>query len=243
MSSFKPPEPFIFAYPSKWEDWKKKFKRFRMAIKLDKKANLVQISQLICAMGDDAEKIFESFGLTEDDRLTFDQVMAKIDDYFNLKSNIVHERARFYERCQQPGETIDTYIRLLYELAAVAEVPSKEEAIRDKLIIGVLSKDLSEKLQLQADLTLHQAISQARQYEQVKSQLNEQKGATASLDAVDRPSQGRPLRGRGGSNRGGQFRGRGSFNSGGRGRGNPARGGQNRKNGEKFYASEGFFPI
>ena len=185
MPSFKPPEPFTFAYPSKWEDWKKKFKRFRVATELDKKANLVQISQLICVMGDNAEKIFESFGLTEVDRLTFDQVMAKFDDYFNLKRNIVHERARFYERCQQPGETIDTYIRSLYELAAVAEVPSKEEAIRDKLIIGGLSKDLREKLQLQADLTLQQAISQARQYEQVKSQLNEQKGATASLDAVD----------------------------------------------------------
>ena len=108
-------------------------------------------------MGDDAEKIFESFGLTEDDRLTFDQVMAKFDDYLNLKRNIVHERVQFYERCQQPGETIDTYIRSLCELAAVAEVPSKEEAIRDKLIIGVLSKDLSEKLQLQADLTICQA--------------------------------------------------------------------------------------
>ena len=226
MPSFKPPEPFSFAYPSTWSDWQKKFKRFRIATELDKKAELVQISQLICAMGDDAEKIYESFGLTEDANLTFDQVVMKFNNYFTLKRNIVHERARFYERCQQPGETIDTYIRSLYELAAVAEVPSKEEAIRGKLIIGVLSKELSEKLE--------QAISQARLYEQVKAQMNEQKGATANVDAVDRPPEGSPLRGgREGSNGGGQRRGRGSFRSGNRGRGGSTRGGHNHSQGGK----------
>uniref|UniRef100_A0AAV2L1E9 L1 transposable element RRM domain-containing protein n=1 Tax=Knipowitschia caucasica TaxID=637954 RepID=A0AAV2L1E9_KNICA len=73
------------------------------------------------------------------------------------------------ERTQRTGETAEGYIRTLHELAdtcAFGEV--KEENIRDRLVIGILDKDLSEKLQMMPDLTLNRAVELVRQSEQVK---------------------------------------------------------------------------
>ncbi|XP_025116120.1 uncharacterized protein K02A2.6-like [Pomacea canaliculata] len=133
-------------------------------------------------MGNDAERILTSFGLDARQRQEYDTVLEKFDEYFVPKRNIIHERARFHARNQKPDESIEEYIRDLYELAAKADVRDKDEAIRDRLVLGILDRDLSERLQLKADLTLQDAILQARQYEQVKAQLSDQR--RTNVDAV-----------------------------------------------------------
>ena len=71
-----------------------------------------------------------------------------------------------------------------------ANFPNREESIRDRLVLGVRDRELSEKLQLQANLTLKDAVQQARQFELVKHQLSEQRhDSSTSVDAVThRPS-------------------------------------------------------
>ena len=89
--------------------------------------------------------------------------------------NVIHERAVFHKRSQQVGETMEEYVRALYDLAETAGFPDKENTIRDRLVLGVLDSQLSEKLQLEADLTLHKAITMARQHELVKNQIQTQR--------------------------------------------------------------------
>ena len=86
----------------------------------------------------------------------------------------------FYSRSQQADETIESYVRKLYELSENAQFHDREESIRDRLVLGIRDRELSEKLQLQADLTVDQAIQQARQSELVKQQLNEQRHTSQS---------------------------------------------------------------
>ena len=64
MPKFNPHNNFNFQNHSEWPEWKNWFARFRLASKLNKEENQVQISSLIYAMGQMAEKIFSS--------LTFD---------------------------------------------------------------------------------------------------------------------------------------------------------------------------
>ena len=45
--------------------------------------------------------------------------------------------------------------------------------IRDRLIIGLKSKELSEKLQLREDLSLEKAVEIAHSSEQVKTQMGQ----------------------------------------------------------------------
>ncbi|PVD28732.1 hypothetical protein C0Q70_11326 [Pomacea canaliculata] len=182
MAPFRAPEQFNFSQPNLWPEWKQRFQRFRCASKLDKDDEAVQISALIYTMGNDAERILTSFGLDARQRQEYDTVLERFDEYFVPKRNIIHERARFHARNQKPDESIEEYIRDLYELAAKADVRDKDEVIRDRLVLGILDRDLSEILQLKADLTLQDAILQARQYEQVKAQLSDQH--RTNVDAV-----------------------------------------------------------
>ena len=59
-----------------------------------------------------------------------------------------------------PDENVETYARKLYEFSEQANVPNREESIRDRLVLGVRDRELSEKLQLQANLTLKDAVRQ-----------------------------------------------------------------------------------
>ena len=163
--------------------------RSRTASELSKKTVDVQTSVLIYSMDPTAEEIFNMFDV-EEEETTFDEIIDLFDGYFTPKVNVIHERAVFHKRSQLAGDNIETYVRLLYELAEHADFRDKESTIRDRLVVGLRDRELSKKLQLQPDLTLKTAIDVARQHEQVKVQMSEQQ--TPVVNAVkSRTSQGR----------------------------------------------------
>ena len=196
MPKFNPPCEFKFDCPAAWPEWKQRFSRFRLATKLNKDDGDVQVSSLIYAMGSEAEKIFSSFTFAEEgDKKKYDVVLAKFDAYFVPQRNLVHDRACFYQRNQQQGETAEMYIRTLYELAEHCDFENKrDEHIRDRLVVGIRDKELSRRFQLVggADLTLAKVIAETRQAEEITKQVNLQASGPdtdtplANVDAVDR---------------------------------------------------------
>ncbi|XP_005100473.1 uncharacterized protein LOC101864152 [Aplysia californica] len=162
-------------------------------------------------MGPEAEKILSTFGLSQDDSNVFNTVLTMFDGYFSPKRNVIHERAQFHKRCKKETETIEEYVRSLYELSEHTAFPDKDNMIRDRLVLGITDKKLSEKLQLEPYLTLEKAITMTRQTERVKAQIKEQR--LPNVDAVQSfgsrtlkhgsvhggPRRGSALRGRGGS--------------------------------------------
>ena len=88
-----------------------------------------------------------------------------------LNQNVIHERAKFHKRNQKEGESVEEYIRHLYELSEHADFADRESTIRDRLVLGLLDQELSEKLQLESELTLTKATQLARQSELVKIQI------------------------------------------------------------------------
>ena len=180
---FQQPAEFDFSSPNKWEDWRDRFYRFRLANKLNKETGEVQISSLIYSMGIEAENIFKSFNLSADDSKNFDTVIESFNNHFIPKKNVIHERAKFHQRQQQKGETTESFIRSLYELADNCNFGTdKNERIRDTIVVGLRDKMLSTKMQLHEDLTLDKAVTMARQSEMVKSQVRDQVGTSASDD-------------------------------------------------------------
>ncbi|KAI2646083.1 Retrovirus-related Pol polyprotein from transposon opus [Labeo rohita] len=186
MAKFSPPESFDFSHPELWPEWKQRFHRFRIATKLDKESGEVQVCTLLYSLRKEAEHIVSTFVYTaEGDENRYDIVLDKLDNYFVPKVNVIHERARFHQRVQKQGESVEEFIRSLHELAetcAFGEV--KGENIRDRLVIGVLDKDLSQRLQMMSDLSLERACRHARQSEQIKSHVSEQSGTSALNEVV-----------------------------------------------------------
>lgn len=190
--------------------------RYRSATKLNTESGSVQVSALIYAMGRQAEQIFNTFTFPapiggNDPRDNFDTVLENFDAHFVPKRNLIHERAKFHARAQNSGETIEEYVRALYELSEHAAFKDRDETIRDRLVLGVLDNELSQRLQLEATLTLKSAIDTARHFELVKGQVSSQRqpGAAATVDAVRYSQKQR------GSRSSAPSRGRGSRRAGG----------------------------
>ena len=110
LVSLLPSERFNFSSPDAWPCCSKLFERYRVTSGLSERDGSVQVSTLIYAMGNQAEDIFASFGLSEDDRSNFTTVQERFTKHFVKQRNPIYERARFNQRVQQQGETVDSFV-------------------------------------------------------------------------------------------------------------------------------------
>ena len=97
-------------------------------MKLYKKEGAVQVSVLIYTMGREAEHLFKSFALADGEDVKFDVILAKFDEHFVLKWNIIHQRANFCQRIQNQGGTVESFVQSFYELAKCCH--SRDQQIR-----------------------------------------------------------------------------------------------------------------
>ena len=117
----------------------------------------------------------------------------RFENHFIVKRNVIFERAKFNSRNQRAGESVDSFITDLYGLARHCNFGAlKEELIRDRIVVGLQNRELSQKLQLDPNLTLEKATNLARQRETVKQQQNILDGGFKSTPAqVDSIAKGK----------------------------------------------------
>ena len=160
-------EPFNFGRPAEWSKWIRRFERFREATGLSSKNQQSQISTLVYSMGDKAEDLLRSFKLTEEQAKKYDTVKSKFESHFVKTRNVIFERARFNNR-KQEGESADDFITDLFSLAEHCSYGTlHDEMVRDRIVVGIHDKGLSERMQMLDDLDLAKAVSLARQTETV----------------------------------------------------------------------------
>lgn len=185
--TIKPPEPFDFAKPQEWEKWIRRFERFRLASNLNNSSDANQVNTLVYCMGDEADDVLRGLELTGVQHQQYDAVKTAFDRHFVPRKNVIYERARFNKRVQQPSEPVDSFITALYALAENCEYGAlHDDLLRDRLVVGLKDSSLSERMQLDKDLTLAKAITMARQSEEIKRQQTDLKGeANISRPTVD----------------------------------------------------------
>jgi len=72
---------------------------------------------LVYTMGDTAEDILCSFNLTDEQSKHYDTVLAKFHGYFVKKQNVIFKRAKFNQRQQLEGKSVDDFITSLHSLS------------------------------------------------------------------------------------------------------------------------------
>jgi len=172
MNQFQvtPPEKFTFRAED-WTKWIKRFDRFRIASGLETQADENQVNALIYTMGEEAEDILVSLHLSAEEASEYETVKGKLNTHFIARRNVIFERAKFNQRQQETGETADGFITALHCLAEHCGYGVlHDEMVRDRLVVGLRDKRLSEQLQMDPDLTLERAVTRAKQSEQVKKQ-------------------------------------------------------------------------
>ena len=192
------PDPFSFSRPDEWPRWIRRFERFRIASGLAGKDDETQVNALIYTVGDQADDILASFSLSAEESKTYGIVKSKFDNYFVKRRNVIYERAKFNMRRQREGESVDAFVTSLYALAEHCQYGAlHDEMIRDRIVVGIRNAALSERMQLQPDLDLEKAITQARQSEAVKQQQPLLRGGPEGKPDIPVGAVHRSTRGRG----------------------------------------------
>ncbi|UYV63647.1 hypothetical protein LAZ67_2005162 [Cordylochernes scorpioides] len=149
-----PPEPFNFSNPGDWPKWIRRFERFRQASGLINNPENEQVNMLVYCMGDNADDILLSCKIASD----------QLENY------------------NKEGEKVNEFITALHSLAEHCNFGMlHDELIRDRIVVGVRDRALSERMQLDTDLTLVKATLMAKQLESVK----EQQSSLYQQDSID----------------------------------------------------------
>ena len=100
----------------------------------------------------------------------------------------MYERYLFNSRCQKDGESIDSFVTSLRQLADTCEFENlKESLIRDRVVIGVKSKRMTQRLLRTENLTLAKAIEIVRSEDAANTQC-------AKMADHDKPQHAKAVR-------------------------------------------------
>ena len=95
------------------------------------------------------------------------------------------ERYQFFSRAQSSGDAIELFVTDLKKKSLTCEFSDlRESLIRDRIVCGVTSQQLKERMLREVDLTLEKALALARADEETKKQMKQMNAAT-SAESVD----------------------------------------------------------
>ena len=149
---------------------------------------------LLYCLGEEAYHILASTNIGEEDRKKYDSVLVKFDSFFNVRKNVIIEHTKFNKHSQLPGEPAEQFVASLYNLAVDCNFGElKDELIRDRIVVGIREASLSERLQMDPELTLEKAKTLVRHRETIREQQVTIKGvrleALQLLEAVGHKNQ------------------------------------------------------
>ena len=88
-----------------WPQWKRRFEECRSATALDAESETRLVSVLLYCMGKTAGDVLMSTKISEEDRKKYSSVLSKFDEFFDVRRNVILERAKFNRRNQLAGES------------------------------------------------------------------------------------------------------------------------------------------
>ncbi|UYV84360.1 hypothetical protein LAZ67_X001933 [Cordylochernes scorpioides] len=174
MDHFEPPSQFELTTNNAeaWETWKFKFLLYSDAIQLETKPVKQQRAILLHNIGDDALNIYKTFGLQETlTNPTITEILEKFDNHFKPFKNVIYRRYNFFSEVQEKNQSFDDFVTKIKNKAVDCDFGDLTESlIRDRIVLGVLDKNLTERYLQDPDLTLSKAIALGRAAESSRTQ-------------------------------------------------------------------------
>lgn len=173
--NIRPPKPLVLGNDptSSWKLWKTQYEFFEVATQLTAKTNEIQAATFMGVMGAEGIPIFESFCLTTAEKRNITLIKQKFESYFTPKAKIPYLRFIFNKMIQEEGESFDDFITKIKIQGNKCEYDTlKDDLIRDRIIAGVRSNQLREKLLSESIITLQRAIELGRAHEQALKEIH-----------------------------------------------------------------------
>ncbi|XP_072179813.1 uncharacterized protein [Diadema setosum] len=94
--------------------------------------------------------------------LKLSEIDEVLKQHYNPKPPVMLERFKFYQRNQRSDETISTYFAELKKMAESCDFDTfRSQALRDRLVCGLLDKNIQKRLLSEDSLTIDKAIKLA----------------------------------------------------------------------------------
>lgn len=169
---------------SSWAKWKQKLKFYWIATDLEKATVAKQRATLLHLLGDYGLEIYNTLTFTEaENARTVEMILDKLTEHFEPYKNETYFRFLFFTCSQAENQAIDQYVTLLKQKATDCGFGNlKETLIRDRIVCGVTSNALREKLLGIKDLDLSKCIDICRADEESRKQVQIISGSSLSAE-------------------------------------------------------------
>lgn len=181
-----------------WKTYKQQWRNYAIVANLAAHPEEYQVALFLHCLGADALRVYNGLSFeSEEDKTKLSKIMEKLDEFAIGEVNETYERYVFNSRSQEAEESIDAYVAALRKLAHTCNFcPCLHDTlIRDRIVLGVRSKQLRKRLLQERKLTLIKCIDLCRSSEATSSQLQAISGPT--MEDVNKVGQrdprGKPL--------------------------------------------------
>ena len=171
---------------TRWKQFARSWKNYEKASRLEEESDDYRCSVLLACIGDEAMEVFDGFQFkTGESREQIDTVMKKFEEFCVGKTHEAFESYRFHIRAQGPEESIEAYVAELRKLARNCNFKEEDRMIRDRIVVGVRSNSVREKLLEIEDLDLQKAINTCKLHETSQQQLQAMNAGASGSSSVE----------------------------------------------------------
>lgn len=175
-STARIPLPMVFDgnLSENYRKFKQAFDNYLIATEKDKKTSKVKVAILLNLIGEEGVEVYNNFTLTNEDKLNYEKVIEEFNKYVLPKKNILYERFKFYNRCQEENEPFDNFLQELKKMVRSCEFgETSNDMIRDRIALGITDKKVQEKLFTDMkNIDLSSVVTLCRSRELGKFQIN-----------------------------------------------------------------------
>ena len=165
----------INPYDDGLEDWDSYVERVDQYFAVNEIGNEKKAPAILSLMGPKTYALLKS--LCSPDKpgeQSYDNIVKKLKDHLNPKPLEIAERFRFHKRDQKEDESVGDFVAIIRKLTTHCNFGAfQDDMLRDRLVCGLKSEQIQNKLLTQEDLTFAKALSIAIAAE------------TASKDAIE----------------------------------------------------------
>lgn len=156
--------------PGEWKKFKQHVE-LMFSGPLRSKSQVEKCSYLLLWAGEKGRDIYNSWTLTDEAAKLLKTYYDEFEKYVLPKKNTIFARYKFNEKVQGTNESLEQFITELKLLVKDCAYANDDEMVRDRIVFGVQSAKVREKLLNEgSELTLQKATDIARSHEFAQAQ-------------------------------------------------------------------------
>ena len=174
--------------------WKTRWDDYVLCQHLSEQRRETQVAALRTCFDDDLVRFLRQGVIEVDENADIEVHLNAIKGYVRSQQNPLLDRMRFFQRSQEIGEGFDDFLASVKEMKVACDfsvnqdcVSCKkrdEEALRDKLVVGIRNSEVRQKLLATTALSLDDTVKIARAEEAAKVTHDKLPGGSMAVTAV-----------------------------------------------------------